>query len=150
MFLNNSLTAEPLLHCRKGSHKSPDSFFLLFESSDGFMLLFKLCTLSQCVYFTGWMEKKCFDIIHLILEFNMYLLIESTGREILLYTGKGQWNSYLAHRIIDSFPRILKWKIKILKSVLLAPRGLNPRLTNFLCFFFNLNIRCYTWFFWMA
>ena len=54
---------------------------------------------SVCLFY--WLNgKKCFNIIHLILEFNMYLLIESTGREILLYTGKGQWNSYLAHRYI--------------------------------------------------
>ena len=32
-------------------------------------------------------------------------------------------NSYLSHRIRDSFPRILKWKVKILKPVLLDTRG---------------------------
>ena len=36
---------------------------------------------------------------------------------------KPDWNCYSSHRILDSFPRILKWKIVRLKPVLLAPRG---------------------------
>ena len=39
-------------------------------------------------------------------------------------------NSYLLHRIKDSFPRILKLKNIRLKPVLLAPRDPMPGLTK--------------------
>ncbi len=37
-------------------------------------------------------------------------------------TDKNNVNSYLSHRIIDSFPRISKWNIIRLKPVFLTPR----------------------------
>ena len=37
-------------------------------------------------------------------------------------------NSYLSHRIVDNFPRIIKWKKIGSKQVLLYPSGRRPRL----------------------
>ena len=47
-------------------------------------------------------------------------------------------NSYLSHRVIDSLPRNLKWKIIRLKSVLLAPSGRRPGLTKVVLFLWFL------------
>ena len=48
---------------------------------------------------------------------------------MIAYTNKTNI-SYLSQSIIDSFPRILKWKIIRLKLILLAPRDQRPRLTK--------------------
>ena len=63
------------------------------------------------------------------------------------------WYSYLSHRFIDSFPCILKWKIKT--SFVRQARA-NKTCINYNLFFCLINrrnlfiIRCYTWFFSMA
>ena len=59
-------------------------------------------------------------------------------------------NSYLLHRIIDSFSRIKNIR---LKPVLLVPRGRKPGLTKLVIiyyFYSNIHVklsvrRCYTW-----
>ena len=53
-------------------------------------------------------------------------------------------NSYLSHRVIDSFPWILKWKIVRLKPVLLAPRTRRPGLKKWYYYFWLFVENCYT------
>ena len=50
-------------------------------------------------------------------------------------------NGYLLHRIIDSFPRILKWRILGLKPVLSASRAKVPAFKTGIQLYFYFSIR---------
>ena len=69
-------------------------------------------------------------------------------------SGSKKKNSYLWYRIIDSFPRILKWNNKRLQTVCNPRRADSPGYPNWYWFYyFNFNIRGklsvirgYTWY----
>ena len=65
-----------------------------------------------------WLDKLGFDNT------------EVTALNILDLDNFVGGSSYLSHRIIDSFPRVLKWKVIRLKLILLEARGQRQWLTK--------------------
>ena len=107
----------------------------------------------QVVFFKNKKIKRIHKILKIRYEICLLKIKCSLIKGI-----RNVFNSYLSHCMIDSFPRIFKWKIIILKLVLLDPKCWSlTKLVLILKFFILIFVencigitQCYTRFFSMT
>ncbi len=112
---------------------------LNFDQAEYYVILKDICNRFILVELLWWCLEVCFEEVDTLVITNkdksttngaQHICEVTLKRERYLYQRLPGNNSYLSHRIMNSFQRILRYIIIRLKPILLAPRcrrhGLKP------------------------